>query len=116
MSKRYIGYTQSGRKSLYGLRGVFPNKTLLMLEPDEVAIIEQDFTDVLGSGETLSGVTSSDANVTPSVSGAKATSQFTPTNSDITLLATLSTGEKISETIQVRQRNVCPDYDYWYFP
>lgn len=117
MARHYLGYGQSGRKSLHGLHTNQSGQPLLLLEEGEVARIELDFTDYLDGGETISSAAVSNDSITVGVSTSSPKVTLTASvagaygRTEVTV--TFSTGDKIVETIEIRNRNTgaqSPDY------
>lgn len=104
-----IGYSPSGRKARYGVHLNAKGQPLLLLEEGEAARLVLDFTDYLDGGETVSSasVSNNGISVSASVSSPKVTLTASNAGSfgttEVTVI--LSTGDKIVETIEIRNRN-----------
>lgn len=107
MARSYLGYTPDGAKVFRNIRRTASGRPLLLLEENAKDQLQLDLTDYLESGETISSVTVTSSG--PTVSSSNTTTKITltisspPTWGDIEVVATLSSANKLHETILCRQ-------------
>jgi len=106
MPRSYLGYTPDGAKVFRNIRRSASNRPLLLLEQSAKTQLQLDLTDYLETGETISSVTVTSSG--PTVTSSNTTTKVTLTISgpttwgDVQVIITLSSGNKLDETILVR--------------
>lgn len=107
MARRSIGYTHRGATTLRNVRREdgFP---VILMEEGETVKLSLNWSAMLESGETIS-VTASGDGITASASTSGTTTTLTLSSpsawGEVTVTATLSSGEVIVDTIRARLNN-----------
>lgn len=108
MARRSIGYTHRGATTLRNVRREDGYPVVLM-EEGETVKLSLNWSAMLESNETISSVTASGDGITASASTSGTTTTLTLSSpaawGEVTVTATLSSGEVIVDTIRARLSN-----------
>lgn len=105
MARRSIGYTHRGATTFRNVRREdgFP---VVLMEAGETVNIALNWSAMMESGETISSVTASGDGITASATTSGTTTTLTLSSpaawGEVTITATLSSGEVIVDTIRAR--------------
>lgn len=109
MARHYIGVTRRGITTLDNVRKDPTGEPLILMDEGEVKTLVVDFAEYLESGETVSSATADDESVTASIVTSSPTVTLTLSaatsyyDGKVTLLVTMSSGNKFRTVIRVRR-------------
>lgn len=107
MARHYIGVASRGITVLRNIRTDKTGEPLLLLDEDEIARVVVNFSGYLETGETISSASIEPTGVTATASTSSPNVTLTVSGSGydgkITLVVTMSTGDKWRSIIRVRK-------------